>query len=398
MPDPTPPTVVALLASIEDLTPTGVRRVTGAALDLVRSWTTEDRFADARLAVVTIGATGDDPDPVFAAVWGLVRSAQTEHPGRFVLLDLDTHTQDLAGLLGAALATGESQVAVRGGDLLVPRLARSGAPSVTLPAGEPHWRLDAGESGTLDDLRPVPTTPSALRPGEVRVTVRATGVNFRDTMIALGVYPDEAILGSEIAGVVGEVGPEVTGLAVGDRVTGLVAGGFGTDVVADAHTLVEIPPGWTFAEAAAVPIAFCTAYYALVDLAGLTEGESVLVHAAAGGVGGAAVQIAHYLGAEVYATASPAKWPSVDVTADHLSSSRTTDFEGEFHALTHGRGVDIVLNSLAGEFVDASLRLLPFGGRFVEMGKTDPRDPDEVATHHRGVRYRAFDLAEAGPE
>ena len=125
------------------------------------------------------------------------------------------------------------------------------------------------------------------------------------------------------------------------------------------------------------------------------------MHAAAGGVGMAAVQLARHLGAEVFATASPAKWEalrSLGLDEAHIASSRTLEFKERFLEETDGRGMDVVLDSLAGEFVDASLDLLAEGGRFIEMGKTDIRDPDEVAESHPGVSYRAFDLMEAGPE
>ncbi|MFD4688407.1 type I polyketide synthase, partial [Streptomyces sp. NPDC058461] len=165
--------------------------------------------------------------------------------------------------------------------------------------------------------------------------------------------------------------------------------------------VARVPEGWTFAQAASVPIVFLTAYYALTDLGAVEAGESVLVHAAAGGVGMAAVQLARHLGAEVFGTASPAKWDTLRALGlddDRIASSRDTHFEAAFLAATGGRGVDVVLDSLAGEFVDASLRLLPGGGRFLEMGKTDVRDPEAVAAEHDGVTYRAFDLWEAGPE
>ncbi|MGH2855056.1 MAG: type I polyketide synthase, partial [Solirubrobacteraceae bacterium] len=159
--------------------------------------------------------------------------------------------------------------------------------------------------------------------------------------------------------------------------------------------------GWSFAQAASLSCAFLTAYYGLVDLAGLRRGERVLVHAAAGGVGMAAVQLARHLGAEVFATASPGKWDalrSMGLEDSHIASSRDTAFRERFLETTGGRGVDVVLNSLARELVDASLQLLPGGGRFIEMGKTDIRDPELLAAEHPGTAYRAFDLIEAGPE
>ncbi len=248
---------------------------------------------------------------------------------------------------------------------------------------------------------PCPEVEKMLGAGQVRVRVHAAGLNFRDVLVALGIYPGEAVMGSEGAGVVLETGPGVEGIAVGDRVMGVLLGGLGPLAVADSRLLVKVPQGWSFAQAASVPTAFLTAYYALVVLAGLRRGESVLIHAAAGGVGMAAVQLARYLGAEVCGTASPGKWDALralGLDETHIASSRTLDFKEHFLDATGARGVDVVLDSLAGEFVDASLDLLGRGGRFIEMGKADIRDPLEVADRHPGVTYRAFDLMEAGPE
>ena len=269
-------------------------------------------------------------------------------------------------------------------------------PAGLTPPDAPAWRLDAPHQGTLEHLAlvPAPAATGPLASGQVRIAVRAGGLNFRDVLYALGMYPDEMLLGGEGAGVVTEVGPGVSRFAPGDQVFGLVPGCLGPVAVVDARVIAPIPAGWTFAEAAAVPIVFLTAYYGLVDLARVRPGETVLVHAAAGGVGMAAVQIARHLGAEVYGTASPAKWAALDLDPAHLASSRTTGFEDSFR----GAGMDVVLNSLAREYVDASARLLRPGGRFVEMGKTDVRDGSAFATEHPGTTYRAFDLMEAGPE
>ncbi|WP_443094381.1 type I polyketide synthase [Phytohabitans houttuyneae] len=211
-------------------------------------------------------------------------------------------------------------------------------------------------------------------------------------LTALGMYPgDVRVFGAEAAGTVVEVGPEVTGLRVGDRVLGLVDDGFGPLAIADGRQLGLVPPQWTDTTAASAPLVFLTAYYGLVDLAGLVAGERVLIHAGAGGVGMAAVQLARYLGAEVFATASEGKWEvlrSLGLDEAHIASSRSLGFASRFPS------VDVVLNSLAGEFVDASVGLLRAGGRFVEMGKTDIRRAEDLP----GVVYRPFDLADAGPE
>ncbi|MEU8686525.1 SDR family NAD(P)-dependent oxidoreductase, partial [Streptomyces sp. NPDC048611] len=378
-------------------------------LALLQTWLADERFAASRLVILTHGAVStsdaDHPDPAQAAVWGLVRAAAVENPGRFTLLDLDGTAASAAAVPGA-LASGEPEAALRAGALHVPRLARvSTADALRRPDTDGDaWRLDIAEKGTLDNLllAECPDAEAELAAGQVRIRVRAAGVNFRDVLNALGMYPGEAgALGSEGAGVVLEVGPGVTDLQPGDRVMGMFFGAFGPLAVADRRLLARIPEGWSFAQAASVPVVFLTAYYALVELGAVQAGESVLVHSAAGGVGMAAVQLARHLGAEVFGTASPGKWETLrgsGLDEAHIASSRDLDFERSFLAATGGRGVDVVLDSLAREFVDASLRLLPRGGRFLEMGKTDVRDAWEVAAAHEGVRYRAFDLWEAGPE
>ena len=177
-------------------------------------------------------------------------------------------------------------------------------------------------------------------------------------------------------------------------------GSLGPVSLTDQRLITRIPEQWSFTQAATVPIAFLTAYHGLVDLAGLKAGERVLVHAGAGGVGMAAVQLAQHLGAEVFATASPGKWQvlrAMGLEESHIASSRTLEFKQRFLEQTDGRGVDVILDSLSGESVDASLELLPAGGRFIEMGKSDIRDPREIAEAHPGVAYQAFDLLEAGP-
>ncbi|MEV5127230.1 type I polyketide synthase [Streptomyces decoyicus] len=380
---------------------------THRVLAYLQEWLAEERFAAARLVVVTQGAVSVDerrPDPAPAAVWGLVRSARSEHPDRFTLVDLDGASESLA-VLPAVLSSDEPELAVRVGQVYVPRLSRYVRPdALPVPAQSGAWCLDIAEKGTLANLHLAesPAAQAELGAGQVRIAVRAAGLNFRDVLNALGMYPGDAVaLGIEGAGVVTEVGQGVTGFSPGDRVMGLFTQSFGPLAVADARTLARIPEGWSFAQAASVPVVFLTAYYALVDLGGLQAGESVLVHAAAGGVGMAAVQLARHLGAEVFGTASPGKWGTLrgsGLDEAHIASSRDLDFEGSFLAATGGRGVDVVLDSLAREFVDASLRLLPRGGRFLEMGKTDVRDPQEVAAGHEGVRYQAFDLFDAGPE
>ncbi|MER6589973.1 beta-ketoacyl synthase N-terminal-like domain-containing protein [Micromonospora chalcea] len=346
--------------------PEAVRAATSGVLDVLRSWLAAEPLADTKLVVVTRGAvaSGDDDqvtDLAAAAVWGLLRSAQSEHPGRIVLADVEGELTPatLAVLAGAAVDPSVSggQLAVRGERTLVPRLARPVGDELTPPSGP--WHLAPVTGGTLDGIAPVPATPAELGEDQVRIAVRAAGVNFRDVLIGLGMYPDPAaVMGSEGAGVVVEVGPGVTDLAPGDRVMGMFELGFSPQSVAHRRRIAKMPAGWSFTQAASVPLVFLTAYYALRDLAGLRSGESVLIHNGAGGVGMAAIQLAHHLGATVHATASPGKWGvlrELGVAEERIASSRTTEFEQTFGAATGGAGVDVVLDALAGE-VRADLR------------------------------------------
>ncbi|WP_425264229.1 alcohol dehydrogenase catalytic domain-containing protein, partial [Streptomyces caeruleatus] len=326
---------------------------------------------------VSTGSADRVEDVAGAGVQGLVRSARSEHPGRFGLVDVDGGAESWQ-CLPTVLAPGDEddlELAVRAGQAYCPRLTPARTREVlTVPAGVGAWRLGLAGRGSVDDLVLVPSPEAevALEAGQVRIAVRAAGLNFRDVLNVLGMYPGESFaLGAEVAGVVLETGSGVSSVAVGDRVMAMAVGGFGPAVVADARLVARIPEGWSFAQAAGVPVAFLTALYGLRETGRLEAGQRVLVHAAAGGVGMAAVQLARLWGAEVFATAGPGKQETVrglGVARDHIASSRTTEFADRF------TGMDVVLNSLAGEFVDASLATLREGGRFVELGKTDLRD------------------------
>jgi hypothetical protein len=159
--------------------------------------------------------------------------------------------------------------------------------------------------------------------------------------------------------------------------------------------VVRVPEGLSLLQAATVPTAYLTAWLGLHDLAGMKRGERLLVHAAAGGVGMAAIQLAQHAGVEVFATASRGKWDAVrSLGVTHIANSRDVSFADAFRA----HGIDIVLNSLTGEAIDASLSLLASGGRFLEMGKMEVRTPSQLASKHPGVSYWQYDLMEAGPD
>ncbi|OBI07352.1 hypothetical protein A5714_22385 [Mycobacterium sp. E2462] len=390
----------------------GARQTLTHALHRVKNWLlSASRSDDARLVALTCGAIAIDSsedvaDLGQAAVWGLLRTAQAENPGQISLVDIDDWSRaDFA--VAEAVRRDESQLALRDGVFYAPRLSRATGERVGSPQlveAEASWRLSTLGNGTLDSrnvfLRPWPESDRRLESGEVRIGLRCAGINFRDVLTALGMYPDpDADVGGEGSGVVLEVAEDVVRFAPGDRVMGMFFGA-GSVVVADHRMLAPIPSGWSYAQAAAVPAVFLTAFYGLADLAHARAGERVLVHAATGGVGMAAVQLARLWGLEVYATASPGKWDTLrdmGFDEDHIANSRTLDFERKFSEATGGAGFDIVLNSLTGDFIDAGLRLLQRGGRFIEMGKADLRASGEIAERHPGVQYRAFDVFEAGP-
>ena len=350
--------------------------------------------ARARLWLLTREAQavrpGESPSPEGAATWGFGRVARAEHPETAcTLLDLDAgaEAKDVVSAM-AACETAESHVAVRGGRVFTARI-------VPLRKAQ-EFRLAAPRPGNIDDVVLAPFTPRDPGAGEVRIEVHAAGLNFRDVLCALGMYPGviEA-LGGECAGVVTAVGPGVKSLAEGDEVIALAPGSLGTSVVVPEHFAARRPASLPVEEAAALPVAYLTAAYGLEHLAKLRRGERILVHSAAGGVGMAAVRIAKLLGAEVFATASEPKRDLVRRSGvEHVFDSRSLGFKDAILAATGGKGVDVVLNALAGEFIPASLALLKQGGRFLEMGKRDIHTPAEVARLHPGVEYRAFDLGE----
>jgi len=394
---------------------TQVHAATHSALTALQAWLGRDRSGI--LVVSTRGAValpGEDvTDLAGAAVWGLARAAQTEHPGRIMLADSDSPLDDAA--VAAVIAAGEPQVVLRRGIVHTARVRGSRAVSgLLVPPPDGQWRLGMSSRGTFENLvlERLPNADAPLAPGHVRVAVSAMAANFRDVMIALGLYPDpDAVMGVEASGVVLESNvlesnvlesnSGAAGFAVGDRVVGLFPEGTGTVAVTDHRLLVKVPAGWSHTAAATTSVVFATAYYALRDLAAVEAGQRILVHAATGGVGMAAVQLARHWGLEVFATASRGKWDRLRAMGfddEHIADSRSLEFEPKFRAATGGRGFDVVLDALAGEFVDASLRLVAPRGIFLEMGKTDIRDPSAIEREHPGVRYRAFDLFEAGPD
>jgi myxalamid-type polyketide synthase MxaB len=368
---------------------------------LIRRNDSRPSLPSPRLWLVTRGAIdiGNDSPEISAiagaAPWGMMGAIAREHPEfRPACVDLDPRgsSRDAADALWSEIRSSgeEDRVVLRQGIRHVPRLTRT-----TL---DDQWfdRLTVTEGGTIENLQWRSSPRRQPNFGEVEIEIRATGLNFRDLLNVLGMYPGEAgELGLECAGEVVRVGAGVTGLKIGDRVMGLVEGGFARYVTVPAPRVVPMVEGWTFEEAATVPGAFLTASRTLSEVAKLQPGERVLIHAAAGGVGLATIQLARQIGAEVFATASPGKWPFLrSLGIDRIWNSRTLDFAGEIDRETGGRGVDVVLNCLSGEFITESMAIVAPGGRFVEIGKQGILTAKEVTRIRPDIEYFTFDLLE----
>ncbi|WP_237572908.1 type I polyketide synthase [Mycolicibacterium lacusdiani] len=340
--------------------------------------------------------SGEPVDPVQAALWGFGRTAINEEPAlRAKLVDCDGSPEAVTAL-AAMLATpvDEPELAVRQGKLLASRLvpwARTG--HLTVPRGG-DYVLAPTERGAIDNLRLTEKDVPSPDEGYVQVRVEAAGLNFRDVLNVLGLYPgDPGPIGGDFAGVVTQLGDGVTGLEVGQRVYGSMQGAFASRFNVPALFLAPIPDGVSAVEAATIPAAALTVRLSF-DWARLKPGDKVLIHAASGGVGLAAVQMAQQCGAEVFATASTFKRSTLSqLGVKYVYDSRTTEFADQILADTGGAGVDVVLNSLTNEgFIEATLRATAKGGRFAEIAKRDIWSPDQMAQARPDIAYEIVAL------
>lgn len=359
-----------------------------------------DQEARPRVWLVTRGAqavTGPVTAVEQAPLWGLGSAVAAELPDLpCARIDLDpaASVEGSGRALGDELRASEREdgVAWRGDSRYVARLERRviATPDHQTARETQAVQLVVAAPGLLDSLELRPQEHRLPGAGEVKIRVRVTGLNFRDVLKTLDLYPGEGgPLGDECAGTIVAVGPGVDGLCVGDEVFGMAQGSFGTYAVTPADLVIARPASLSVEDAATIPIAFLTAYYALNKIARLRAGDRVLIHAAAGGVGLAAVQLAQHIGAEVFATAGNDRKRDFlrSLGVQHVLNSRSLGFVDEVMALTDGQGVDVVLNSLAGEFIPASLSVLAERGRFLEIGKTGIWNAAQVAQVKPDARY-----------
>ncbi len=378
----------------------GQAHVLRGALHLAQALATREEL-NARLLLITRGAQsidGEPTSPLQAALWGMGRVIASEQPRlNCTCIDFDLGTRTVDEDLAAELLAlpSENQIALRAGRRFVARLTNYTAPSA-LPDGQPY-QLDLHGRGSLENLAFTALKRRTLQAGELEIEVRATGLNFRDVLNVLGMYPgDPGPPGLECAGIVSAVGAGVHSLQPGDRVVGIAPLAFNSYVITRDDMVVKVPEKLTFAEAATLPIAYLTAHFGLHHLAQLKPGERVLIHAAAGGVGMAAVWLAQQAGAEVFATVGSAEKRRFieSLGVRHIYSSRTLDFADQILADTAGAGVDIVLNALADEFIDRSFAVLAPQGRFLEIGKRGIWSHEQVAMLRPAASYYPYDLSD----
>ena len=363
-------------------------------------------------------------------ITGLSRSARSDNEAlRLVTLDLDPcekSTEDTARIILNTLhasfntraeeASRESEYAERAGRIYVPRLVEDQSlqayltASTTQPQPElqPFFqhdrplRLEVESPGLLDSIRFVDdgTPVKSLGVDELRMDLRASGVNFRDVMISLGQLDHSSVMCGEHSGVVTAVG---TGLKnsfhVGDRICASGGIAYASTLVVNGLSAQIIPHDMSFETAASIPIVYTTAYYSLVHLARLKRGETILIHSAAGGVGQAAVMLAQHLGAIIFVTVGNNEkkalvMQSFGIPEERIFSSRDSTFVQGIKRLTDGRGVDVVLNSIAGEGFRETCRCVAPLGRFIEIGKRDilMNGRLDMEMFNRNVMFASVDL------
>ncbi len=343
-----------------------------------------------------------------AGLRGLVRVLGTELPHQSASqIDVDDSTD--AGLVARQLLcdSAEDETAWRDGRWYVARMVPAPLEAADRRTAQADLakdgvRVQVRIPGDLETLELAAFDRTPPGPGAIEVAVNASSVNFADVLLAFGRYPgvedQQPGLGTDFAGVVTAVGPDVTAHRVGDRVGGLSAGGcWSTFLTVDAAAAVALPAGISDEQAAAVTTAYATAYYGLHHLARVTKGDRVLIHSATGGVGQAAMAIAKAAGAEIFATAGSDERRQLlrDMGVQHVYDSRTTAFGDEIRRDTDGYGVDIVLNSATGAAQRAGRELLAVGGRFIEIGKRDIYADSRIGLYpfRRNLALYAVDLA-----
>lgn len=380
---------------------------------------------------VTRGGAVECASPEAGLITGLARSVRSDNPDiRLVTLDLDSRqNMSYEEMLNVILDVFHSsfdfdgsrlgedlEYAERAGRVLIPRLGEAEAVNDHLNANtvtpEPRierffqdgrpLRLEVGTPGMLDSLRFIfnETALLPLAADELRIELRAAGVNFRDIMVSLGQLESSTRMAGECSGVVTEVGTDMVGrFQIGDRVCAWGGDAYANSIRVKGLCAKVFPNDMTFEEAASIPVVWATAYYSLVYLARLEQGETVLIHSAAGGVGQAAIMLSQHIGAKIFVTVSNREkkaflMENYNIPEEQIFSSRKTSFVQGIKRLTSGKGVDVVLNSLAGEMLRETCDCIAPLGRFIEIGKRDTliNTRLDMSLFERNVTFASVDL------
>lgn len=352
---------------------------------------------------ITTGAFRTASNPERNMAQGMLRSVRSETGKALGTLDLDPRSvlevSDQAELVlsafAALISTADSasvedfEFYEDSGKLSVPKIVVDDAmnldifhrsnPTVSYSQdfhqSERRLKMVVGTSGALDSMYWKDDVKQALQDDEIEIKIACTGMNFKDVVIAMGQLASPYI-GVECSGTVTRIGAKVSTLAEGDRVCAVSLGAYGTFARCMATSAIPIPHDMPFSVAASIPVVFCTAYYGIIDLARIESGESILIHAASGGVGQAAIQLAQMVGAEIYATVGSEEKKQLlintyGIPEGRIFYSRDTSFGPAIRHATGGRGVDVILNSLAGDLLRETWACLAPFGRFIEIGKRD---------------------------
>ncbi|KAJ5902692.1 hypothetical protein N7495_003220 [Penicillium taxi] len=331
---------------------------------------------------------------------GLTRSLRSETLAKVATLGLDA--DDLANPASSVLAAMEIlwpaqnekpckdlELKAKGTEILVPRILDDDAANSFVhnethdmtvssqPFFQPdrRFKLQIASPGALDTMYFVDDALDSLSDSDIEIAVKATGLNFKDIVVTMGQLA-QPYIGIECSGVVSAVGKDVHDIQIGQRVMALPEGAYSTFARCKATSATTIPENISFEVAATVPVVFCTSYYALFDLGQLQAGESVLIHAGAGGVGQSAIMLAQMIGTDIFVTVGSLEkkmflMGHYNIPEDRIFYSRDTSFGRGIRRLTGGKGVDVVLNSLAGDLLRETWECLAPFGRFIEIGKAD---------------------------
>ncbi|PJD95236.1 MAG: hypothetical protein CK426_09345, partial [Legionella sp.] len=342
-----------------------------------------------------------------SSLWGMGRALQNEYSDWLVsLFDSDE------GLEGSLLARvrllhdlaghADNQFQIKNNEVYTCRLKHSHLPAdarqIQQQLAKMPYRLVANEQGLLSSFNVEPVKKTVLQQHEIELSIEAVGLNFRDVLLAMHLYPDSTrYLGSDFSGVVKKVGSSVVEYAPGDRVLGLSYGALATDLVVEDSQIVKIPELLSFEQAAILPTVFMTVLHALQDVAQLQQGEKILIHSASGGVGLAAIAYARLVGAQIYVTAGDARKRAYlkEAGLNSVYDSRSLGYGEQLLEDTQGLGVDVVLNTLTGPgFIETSLGCCAKGARFIELSKRDIWTAQQVANKRQDVEYHLIALDE----